>query len=312
MDRRFPRASPLKQWVHPDGGVSMTSVFSIRRATGLFFSAALSLWLMAAHGAAQALPPSALEASGGSFLRFSLADPVDHRDGSATADFLLLDGDRPVSAAEIDVSAALCLCRVGEECYVLSLPLAARDGNAVFRLVLPRAASCNIIVKLRYRGARYVVQTLRRIYARGRDPADWGEAAALPAAVPYVEAAEESYNFRTGQPMAFTFRQGGSPATVAVYDKARRLLETLTVRDGFSYEVTPLPPLTVPGRGSREDVFFAARLAEGGEPLHLFAQVGVVHDRRLYLQIPHGVVVFFLAGGVTAAVILMRRRRRGA
>lgn len=291
----------------------MTSVFSIRRAAGLFFAAALSLWLMAAHGAAQALPPSALEASGGSFLRFSLADPVDHRDGSATADFLLFDGDRPVSAAEIDVSAALCLCRVGEECHVLSLPLAARDGNAVFRLVLPRAASCNVIVKLRYRGARYVVQTLRRIYARGRDPADWGEAAELPAAMPYLEAAEESYNFRTGQPMAFTIRQGdGGPVNVAVYDKDRRLLETLTVRDRFSYEVTPLPPLTVPGRGRREDVFFAVRLAEGGEPLHLFAQVGVVHDRRLYLQIPHGVAVFFLAGGVTAAVILMRRRRRGA
>lgn len=288
----------------------MTSVFSIRWAAGLFFAAAL--WLIAGRAAAETLPLLPSEASGEPFLHFSLADPVDHRDGSVTADFLLLDGDRPVSAAEIDVSAALCLCRVGEECHVLSLPLAARDGNAVFRLVLPRAASCNIIVKLRYRGACYVVQTLRRIYARGRDPADWGEASELPAAVPHVEAAEENYNFRTGQPMAFTFRQGSSPATVAVYDKERRLLETLTVRDGFSYEVTPLPPLNVPGRGSREDVFFAARLAEGGEPLHLFAQVGVFHDRRLYLQIPHGVAVFFLAGGVTAAVILMRRRRRGA
>lgn len=290
----------------------MTSVFSIRRAAGLFFAAALSLWLMAGRAAAETVPLSSSEASGEPFLHFSLADPVDHRDGSVTADFLLLDGDRPVSAAEIDVSAALCLCRVGEERHVLSLPLAARDGNAVFRLVLPRAASCNIIVKLRYRGACYVVQTLRRIYARGRDPADWGEAAELPAAVPHVEAAEENYNFRTGQPMAFTFRQGSSPATVAVYDKERRLLEMLTVRDGFTYEVPPLPPLNVPGRGRREDVFFAARLAEGGEPLHLFAQVGVVHDRRLYLQIPHGVAVFFLAGGLTAAVILMRRRRRGA
>ena len=161
----------------------MTSVFSIRRAAGLFFAAALSLWLMAGRAAAETLPLLPSEVAGEPFLHFSLAEPVDHRDGSVTADFLLLDGDRPVSAAEIDVSAALCLCRVGEERHVLSLPLAARDGNAVFRLVLPRAASCNIIVKLRYRGACYVVQTLRRIYARGRDPADWGEAAELPAAV---------------------------------------------------------------------------------------------------------------------------------
>lgn len=289
----------------------MTSVFSIRRAAGLFFAAALSLWLMAGRAAAETLPLSSSEEAGEPFLHFSLAEPVDHRDGSVTADFLLLDGARPVSAAEIDVSAALCLCRVGEERHVLSLPLAARDGHAAFRLVLPRAASCNVIVKLRYRGALYVVQTLRRVYARGRDPADWGEAAALPAAVPYVEAAEESYNFRTGQPMEFTFQEvTGRPAAVAVYDKERRRLETLTVRDGFTYEVTPLPPLTVPGRGSREDVFFAAWLAEGGEPLHLFAQVGVVHDRRLYLQIPHGVVVFFLAGGITGAFILIRRRKR--
>lgn len=288
----------------------MTSVFSVRRAVGLVLAAAL--WLTAGRAAAETLPLSPSEPAGEPFLHFSLAEPVDHRDGSVTADFLLLDGDRLVSAAEIDVSAALCLCHVGEERHVLSLPLAARDGHAAFRLVLPRAASCNVIVKLRYRGALYVVQTLRRVYARGRDPADWGEAAELPAAVPHVEAAEENYNFRTGQPMAFTFRQGSSPATVAVYDKERRRLETLTVRDGFTYEVTPLPPLTVPGRGSREDVFFVARLAEGGEPLHLFTQVGVFHDRRLYLQIPHGVAVFFLAGGLTAAVILMRRRRRGA
>ena len=289
----------------------MADFFSPRWAARLLLLTAL--WLTAARGAAQPLPSPPLEEAGDPFLRFSLTSPVDQWDGSATADFLLFDGDRPVPAAEIDVIAAFCRCRVEEEIHVLPLSLETRDGSAAFSLVLPRGAACNVIVKLRYRGAIYVVQTLRRVYARGRDPADWGEAAELPAAVPYVEAAEESYNFRTGQPMAFTFQEvTGHPATVAVYDKERRLLETLTVRDGFSYEVTPLPPLTVPGRGSREDVFFAARLAEGGEPLHLFAQVGVVHDRRLYLQIPHGVVVFFLAGGLTAAVILMRRRRRRA
>ena len=289
----------------------MADFFSPRWAARLLLLTAL--WLTAARGAAQPLPSPPLEEAGDPFLRFSLTSPVDQWDGSATADFLLFDGDRPVPVAEIDVIAAFCRCRVEEEIHVLPLSLETRDGSAAFSLVLPRGAACSVIAKLRYRGALYVVQAMRRVYARGRDPADWGESAVLPAAVPYVEAAEEEgYNFRTGQPMAFTFRQGSSPATIAVYDKDRRLLETLTVRDGFSYEVPPLPPLTVPGRGSREDVFFAARLAEGGEPLHLFAQVGVVHDRRLYLQIPHGVVVFFLAGGLTAAGILMRRRRRGA
>ena len=134
----------------------------------------------------------------------------------------------------------------------------------------------------------------------------------MPPNTPYIEtASEEGYNFRTGQPMAFTFRQGtGRPAAVAVYDKERRFLETLTAGDTFTYEVTPLPRLKVPGRGTRTEVFFAALLEEGGEPLHLFAQISVFHDRRFYLDVLHGVAVFLAAGAVTGTFILIRRRKR--
>lgn len=289
----------------------MADFFSPRWAARLLLLTAL--WLTAVRGAAQPLPSPPLEEAGDPFLRFSLTSPVDQWDGSATADFLLFDGDRPVPAAEIDVIAAFCRCRVEEEIHVLPLSLETRDGSAAFSLVLQRGAACSVIAKLRYRGALYVVQAMRRVYARGRDPADWEQDVSIPKDVPYLAAEEESYNFRTGIPMTFTLQQGESaPTTVAVYDKERRLLETLSVQEAFTYEVPPLPPLKVPGRGSRENVFFAAQLREGEEPLHLFAQISVVHDRRLYLNILHGAAVFFLAGGVTAAVIFMRRRRRRA
>lgn len=287
----------------------MTSFFSTRWAAGLFLAAAL--WLAAGRAAAEALPLSPSEAAGGSFLRFSLSSAVDQSDGAATADFLLWDGDRPVPKAEIDVLSAVCRCRTEGELHVL--PLTGKEGeeSAVFRLVLPRRASCSLITKLRYRGQLYVVQALRTLYARGRDPADWPKAT-MPTDTPYIEtASEEGYNFRTGRPMAFTFRQEtGHPASVAVYDKERRFLETLTAGDTFTYEVTPLPRLKVPGRGSRDDVFFAARFEEGGEPLRLFAQISVLHDRRLYLDVLHGVAVLLAAGGVTGAFILIRRRKR--
>ncbi|MGP1366617.1 MAG: hypothetical protein ACTTKW_04730 [Schwartzia sp. (in: firmicutes)] len=287
----------------------MTSVFSVRRAVGLVLAAAL--WLTAGRAAAEALPLSPSEAAGGSFLRFSLSSAVDRSDGSVAADFLLWDGDRPVPKEELEVLSAVCRCRAEEEAHVLPLTVKEDEESAVFRLVLPRRASCNVIAKLRYRGQLYVVQVLRTIYARGRDPAEWPQAA-MPTDTPYIEtASEEGYNFRTGQPMAFTFRQGsGRPTAVAVYDKERRFLETLTAGDAFAYEVTPLPRLHVPGRGSRDEVFFAALLEEGGEPLHLFAQISVVHDHRLYLDVLHGVAVLLAAGGVTGAFILLRRRKR--
>ena len=292
----------------------MVSFFSIRWAMGLFLAAAF--WLTAGRAAAEALPLSPSEATGGPFLRFSLSDPVDQWDGSATADFFLWDGDRPVPKEEIDVLAAICRCRAEEETHVLPLTVREEEENAAFRLVLPRRASCNIIAKLRYRGQLYVVQALRPVYARGRDPADWPEDAAMPADTPYLEAeTEEDYNFRTGSPMSFILQQGeGRSAAVAVYDKDRCLLETLTVGDGFTYEVAPLPRLKVPGRGTRNEVFFAALLEEGGEPLHLFAQISVLHDRQFYLDVLHGVTVLLAAGGVTGAFIIIRRkkRRRGA
>ncbi|MGP1470640.1 MAG: hypothetical protein ACTTJE_03505 [Schwartzia sp. (in: firmicutes)] len=287
----------------------MTSVFSVRRAVGLVLAAAL--WLTAGRAAAEALPLSPSEAAGGSFLRFSLSSAVDQSDGSVTADFRLWDGDRPVPKAEIDVLSAVCRCRAEEETHVLPLTVKEEEENAVFRLVLPRRASCNVIAKLRYRGELHVVQALRTLYARGRDPVDWPKAD-MPPNTPYIEtASEEGYNFRTGQPMAFSFRQGsGRPTAVAVYDKERRFLETLTAGDAFAYEVTPLPRLKVPGRGRRDEVFFAALLEEGGEPLHFFAQISVLHDRRFYLDVLHGVAVLLAAGGVTGAFILIRRRKR--
>ena len=288
----------------------MTSVFSVRRAVGLVLAAAL--WLTAGRAAAEALPLSPSEAADGSFLRFSLSSAVDRSDGSVAADFLLWDGDRPVPKAELEVLSAVCRCRTEGELHVLPLPVKEERESAVFHLVLPQRASCNVIAKLRYRGQLHVVQALRTLYARGRDPVDWSEEVAMPTDTPYMEtASEEGYNFRTGQPMAFTFRQGsGRPAAVAVYDKERRFLETLTAGDTFAYEVTPLPRLKVPGRGSRDEVFFAALLEEGGEPLHLFAQISVLHDRRFYLDVLHGVAVLLAAGGVTGAFILIRRRKR--
>lgn len=287
----------------------MTSVFSVRRAVGLVLAAAL--WLTAGRAAAEALPLSPSEAADGSFLRFSLSSAVDRSDGSVAADFLLWDGDRPVPKAEIEVLSAVCRCRAEGEIHVLPLPMKEEEESAVFRLVLPRSASCNVIAKLRYRGQLHVVQALRTLYARGRDPVDWPKAA-MPPNTPYIEtASEEGYNFRTGQPMTFTFRQGtGRSAAVAVYDKERRFLETLTAGDAFTYEVTPLPRLKVPGRGSRDEVFFAALFEEGGEPLHFFAQISVLHDRRFYLDVLHGVAVLLAAGGVTGAFILIRRKRR--
>ena len=287
----------------------MTSFFSIRRAAGLFLAAAL--WLVAGRAAAEALPLSPSAAEGGPFLRFSLSSAVDQWDGSVAADFLLWDGDRPVPKAELEVLSAVCRCRAEEEAHVLPLTMKEEEESAVFRLVLPRRASCSLITKLRYHGQLYVVQALRTIYARGRDPAEWPQAA-MPTDTPYIEtASEEGYNFRTGRPMTFTFRQGtGRPAAVAVYDKERRFLETLTAGDAFTYEVTPLPRLKVPGRGSRDEVFFAARFEEGGEPIRLAAQISVLHDRRFYLDVLHGVAVFLAAGGVTGAFILIRRKRR--
>lgn len=287
----------------------MTSFFSTRWAAGLFLAAAL--WLAAGRAAAEALPLSPSAAEGGSFLRFSLSSAVDQWDGSVTADFRLWDGDRPVPKAELDVLSAVCRCRTEGELHVLPLPVKEEEESAVFRLVLPRRASCSLITKLRYRGQLYVVQALRTLYARGRDPADWPKAT-MPTDTPYLEtASEEGYNFRTGRPMAFTFRQGtGRPAAVAVYDKERRFLETLPAGDTFTYEVTPLPRLKVPGRGSRDEVFFAALFEEGGEPLHFFAQISVLHDRRFYLDVLHGVAVLLAAGGVTGAFILIRRRKR--
>ena len=288
----------------------MTIFFSIRWAMGLFLAAVF--WLTAGRAVAEALPLPPPEAAEAPFLRFSLSDPVDPWDGSATADFFLWDGDRPVPKEEIDVLAAVCRCRAEEETHVLPLTVREEEENAAFRLVLPRRAACNILLKLRYRGQLYVVQTLRPVYARGRDPADWPEDAAMPADTPYLEAeTEEGYNFRTGSPMEFIFRQGtGRPTAVAVYDKERRFLETLTAGDTFTYEVTPLPRLKVPGRGTRNEVFFAALLEEGGEPLHLFAQISVFHDRRFYLDVLHGVAVFLAAGAVTGTFILIRRRKR--
>ena len=291
----------------------MASFFSIRRAAGILLAAAL--WLTAGRAAAEALPLSPSETVGGPFLRFSLSSAVDQWDGAATADFLLWDGDRPVPKEEIEVLSAVCRCRTEGETHVLPLTVQEEEESAVFRLVLPRRASCSLITKLRYHGQLYVVQALRTIYARGRDPEDWPETA-MPTDTPYMETeSEEGYNFRTGRPMAFIFRQGtGRPAAVAVYDKERRFLETLTAGDTFTYEVTPLPRLKVPGRGSRDDVFFTTRFEEGGEPLHFFAQISVLHDRRFYLDVLHGVTVLLAAGGVTGAFILIRRkkRRRGA
>ena len=288
----------------------MAGFFSVYKARGLFFG--VILWLIAGRVAAEASVLSPPEATDGPFLHFSLTGPVDQWDGSATADFFLWDGDRPVPKEEIDVLAAVCRCRAEEETHVLPLTVREEEENAAFRLVLPRRASCNIIAKLRYRGQLYVVQALRPVYARGRDPADWPEDAAMPADTPYLEAeTEEDYNFRTGSPMSFILQQGeGRSAAVVVYDKDRRLLETLTVGDRFTYEVTPLPRLKVPGRGTRNEVFFAALLEEGSEPLHLFAQISVFHDRRFYLDVLHGVAVFLAAGAVAGAFISIRRRKR--
>lgn len=287
----------------------MASFFSIRGGAGLLLAALL--WLTAGRAAAASVLSPA-EATGGSFLRFSLSGPVDQWDGSAIADFFLWDGERPVPKEEIEVLAAVCRCRVEEEIQVLPLTVRDEAGSAAFRLVLPRRASCNIMVKLRYRGELHVVQALRTIYARGREPADWPKAADMPADIPYLDAEmEEGYNFRTGRPLAFTFPQGKSrPAEVVVYDKERRFLERLTVQEGFTYEVKPVPLLEVPRRGTREEVFFVASFAASGEPLYLHTQISALHDRRLYLNILHGGIVLLAAGGVTGAVILMRRRKR--
>ena len=96
----------------------MTSFFSIRWAMGLFLAAAF--WLTA----------------GAPFLRFSLSDPVDQWDGSATADFFLWDGDRPVPKEEIDVLAAVCRCRAEEETHVLPLTVREEAENAASFLLL--------------------------------------------------------------------------------------------------------------------------------------------------------------------------------
>ena len=191
----------------------MTSFFSIRRAVGLVLAAAL--WLMAGRAAAEALPLSPSAAEGGPFLRFSLSSAVDQWDGSVTADFRLWDGDRPVQKSEIEVLSAVCRCRTEGELHVLPLPVKEEEESAVLRLVLPQRASCSLITKLRYRGQLYVVQALRTIYARGRDPEDWPKAT-MPTDTPYLEtASEEGYNFRTGRPMAFTFQERtGRPAAV--------------------------------------------------------------------------------------------------
>ena len=239
----------------------MAGSFSVYKATGLLFG--VLLWLTAGRAVAEALPLPPPEAAGAPFLRFSLSDPVDPWDGSATADFFLWDGDRPVPKEEIDVLAAVCRCRAEEEPHVLPLTVREEEENAAFRLVLPRRAACNIPLKLRYRGQLYVVQALRPVYARGRDPADWPEDAAMPADTPYLEAeTEEDYNFRTGSPMSFILQQGeGRSAAVAVYDKDRRLLETLTVGDRFTYEVTPPPAQGAGARNTERGVF---RRAFGG------------------------------------------------
>ena len=133
----------------------MAGFFSVYKARGLFFG--VILWLIAGRVAAEASVLSPPEATDGPFLHFSLTGPVDQWDGSATADFFLWDGDRPAPKEEIDVLAAVCRCRAEEETHVLPLTVREEEENAAFRLVLPRRAACNILLKLRYRGQLYVV-----------------------------------------------------------------------------------------------------------------------------------------------------------
>ena len=112
----------------------MAGFFSVYKATGLLFG--VLLWLTAGRAAAEALPLSPPEAAGAPFLRFSLSDPVDQWDGSATADFFLWDGDRPVPKEEIDVLAAVCRCRAEEETHVLPLTVREEEENAASFLLL--------------------------------------------------------------------------------------------------------------------------------------------------------------------------------
>ena len=112
----------------------MAGSFSVYKATGLLFG--VLLWLTAGRAVAEALPLPPPEAAGAPFLRFSLSDPVDPWDGSATADFFLWDGDRPVPKEEIDVLAAVCRCRAEEETHVLPLTVREEEENAASFLLL--------------------------------------------------------------------------------------------------------------------------------------------------------------------------------